>query len=118
AHDGDGEDARHASPVGGHRGEPEDLIVGEEDGLADAIFDAAGFALEPRAHERQRGFRGLLAGRLTADAVDDDEDAAERVVVVAIFVDLALEAGVARTGGAERRTNLHRGHPSAAALTG
>ena len=39
----------------------------------------AGFPLEARAQHRQRGLGRLPAGRLPADAVDDDEQAASGI---------------------------------------
>ena len=65
------------------------LVVGDGDRLAHALVHRAGLALEPRAQHRQRERRGLAAGRLAADAVDDHEDAARGVDVEAILVDVA-----------------------------
>ena len=75
--DGGREDAGHALLVRVQRRQAEDFVVGEPDRFAYAILDPARFALEPRPDQRERRVRGLLASRLSADAVDDQEDAAD-----------------------------------------
>ena len=105
--DGDGEHAGHALPLGPERREPVDFVVGEGNGLAHAILDRAGLALEARAQHRQRGLGRLLARRLAADAVDDDEETARGVAVETILVDGALQTGMAVAGGLEHRADLH-----------
>ena len=75
----DGEDARHPLPFGAARAEPVDLVVREGNGLANAILGRAGFPFQAGAHDAERRLRRGFAGRLPADPVDDDEDAARGV---------------------------------------
>ena len=62
-----------------------------------------GLAVEPGPDLAKRGFRRPFAGRLAPHAVDDHEQATLRVAVVAVFVVLAPQAGVAGSGGREWR---------------
>ena len=83
------------------------LVVGNRDRFSHAIRGRAGFPLQPRPQHRQRHVGGFAAGRLAADAVDEDEEAARDVDVEPILVDLALEA---RVGVARRRQRADRLH--------
>ena len=74
---------------------------------------------QPRADDVERGVGRAAARGLTADAVDDDEDAAVRVDVETILVDVALGADVGDARGAELRAAFvtrgpsHTAQPSA-----
>ena len=70
--------------------------------------DRPGLALEPLAQHAQGDVGGLAAGRLPANAVDDDEQAARLVNVEAILVDLTLEARIGVAGGRDRGERRHR----------
>ena len=72
----DREHAGHAVPLGRERGLAVDLVVGEGDGVADAIRVGRRCRSQPRAHDVERRIGRPPAGGLSADAVDDDEDAA------------------------------------------
>jgi hypothetical protein len=106
----DGEDAGHALPLRSNRGEAVDFVVGERDRFSDPILDRPGLTLEARPHRRERRLGGLLPRRLTADAVDDDEDAVSGVAMEAIFVDGALQAGMAVARRFHARADLHERH--------
>ena len=76
-----------------------DLVVGDRDRLAHAVLDLA--RSRARAASRsiaQRGLGRLLAGRLAAHAVDDDEEAADGIVVKAILVDRAQQPRMGVSG--------------------
>ena len=102
---------------GASRGQAVDFVVGDGDRLADAFVDRAGFALEPVAQHRQRHVRGFAAGGLTADAVDDREEAAAGIDVEAVFVDFALQAGIGGAGGGEGVRGPHRSNPHSPLVT-
>ena len=53
---GEGEHARHAGEFGVGARLAQNFVVGHGDGLADALLDGAGLALEARAHARARRF--------------------------------------------------------------
>jgi hypothetical protein len=101
------ENARHPAPFLAHRRHPVDFVVRDGDGLADTIGKGAGLALETCAQHLHRDVRGLAAGSLAADAVDNDEQAAGDVVVEPVLVDLALQAGVRVACGFHRGDDLH-----------
>ena len=69
--------------------------------------DRPGLALEPLAQHAQGDVGSLAAGRLPANAVDDDEQPARLVDVEAILVDLTLKAGVGGAGGRDRGERRH-----------
>src|SRR4029078_5122289 len=95
-----------------------DFIVGESNGVAHAILDRSGFALQTRTNDREGGLGRLLAGGLAANAVDNKEDTACGVAMKAIFVAGALQTRVAVAGGFEHRADLHgRGHSASATAT-
>src|SRR5688572_19258817 len=106
--DHDGEDAGHAGPFRAGGRQAVNLVVGHGDCLTYALPNGSGLALEPLAQHAQRNVGGLAAGRLSADAVDDDEQTARLVGVEAILVDLTLKAGI---GGAGSRDGAVRRHP-------
>src|SRR5579884_2601312 len=83
---GDGEDAGHAVPFGTGMGLFVDLVVGERDGFAETVFRGTGLALEAFAQDFNRSFRCMLAGGLSAYAVDDREDAAFGIDIIAVFI--------------------------------
>jgi hypothetical protein len=102
-HEGGRHHARHAGPLRLALREAEYLVVGEGDGLPQLLFRRARLPVEPGPHHPERGFRSPFAGRLAPYAVDDDEQAAFGVAVVAVFVVLPAQPGVAHGGGGERR---------------
>src|SRR5688572_11908549 len=104
----DGEDAGHAVPFRAGGRQAVKLVVGQGDRLTYSLLNRTGLALEPLAQHAQRNVGGLAAGRLSADAVDDDEQTARLVGVEAILVDLTLKAGI---GGAGSRDAAVRRHP-------
>ena len=65
------------------------------------------FSRSSRARRADRRVGGLAAGGLTADAVDDDEQAACGVDVEAVLVDLAAQAGIGVAGGVQRPDRVH-----------
>ena len=84
-----------------------DFVVRDGDGLPHAIGNRAGLALEARAQHLHRDIRGLAAGSLAANAIDNDEQPAGDVKVEPVLVDLALQAGVRVAGGFHRGDDLH-----------
>ena len=93
-----GEHAGHAVPFRPSGRQAVDLVVGDGDRLAHALRNGSGLAFETLAKHRQRDVGGLAAGRLPANAVDDDEQTARLVDVEAILVDLTLKAGIGAAG--------------------
>ena len=83
----------------------EDFVIGHGDGFADALLGGAGLALQAGAHALHRDLGGLLAGRLPANAVHHQEDAAVGVDVAGVFVVPAHAAGVARPRALQIRLN-------------
>ena len=104
-----GEHASHALPFGiGARGF-ENLIIGDGDGFADALFGGAGLTLKAGAEALDGDGGGFFASGLAADAIDDEEDAAVGVDVEGILVISADAAGVGAAG--EFEDGLHHGNP-------
>ena len=60
------------------------------------------FAFETLANHREGHVRGLAAGGLAANAVDDDKKATRLVDVIPILVHLPLEAGIRSASGRQR----------------
>ena len=106
--DDDGEDARHPVPLRPQDCGAMDLVVRDRDRFAHAIDERSRLALEPRPHRRQRDIGGSSAGRVAADAIDDQEQPSRQVEVDAIFIDVALQAGVGVRRRSERDCCLHR----------
>ena len=100
--DGDRQHAAHALPLRAQRRAPMDFVVGDGDRFADAIVDRTGLALEPGAKHRDRGVGRLFARGVAAHAVDDEEDAAGRIVVEAVFVLRPLQSGMRVAGRAQQ----------------
>jgi hypothetical protein len=110
--------ARHAVPFGAGGGLAMDLIVCAGDRIAQACRHRAVARGEFRAHHIQRRVGRPSARRLTADAIDDDEDAAVGVHKVAILVDDTLDADVGGAGRADCHSRpLTVAQPSAAIVT-
>ena len=89
-------------------GGAKNFVVGQRNGFADALLGGAGLALQARAHAFHGDLRGLLAGGVTADAVDHQEDAAVGVDVPGVFVVPAHPAHVAGAGEFEAGLNHWR----------
>src|SRR5687767_15017284 len=89
-----GENTGHSVPFGATGTEPVNLIVRDGDGFSKAIGNRACLAFKTFAHHRQRDVRGLAAGRLATDTVDDDEHTTRLIDVIAILVHVALKARV------------------------
>jgi len=100
-HQRGGEHARHALIFRVGAGHLEDFVVGDGDGLADALFGGAGLALEAAADAGLGDGGGAFAGGLPANAVHHQEDAALGVAVDAVFVVLPHQPGM-RAGGADQ----------------
>jgi hypothetical protein len=87
-------DAGHPLPLFTRLGAVEDLVIGERDGFVDALGGAAGLTPQARADNVEGDVGGLIAGGVTADTVDNDEDALVRLAEEAVFVFIACAAGV------------------------
>jgi hypothetical protein len=98
----DRQDARHAVPLRPRSRGAVDFVVRDRDRFPDAIDEGPGFPLESRPQHRQRDVSGLTTGGLSADAVDDHEQAARDVDMNAIFVHFPVHAGIGLAGGAQR----------------
>jgi hypothetical protein len=92
--DGNGEHACHAIPLEPRGGKTIDLVVGDRNGLADAIVSRTSLAFEASAQHGERDFRSFAAGGLSADTIDDHEQATVGIAVEPILIDLSLEPGV------------------------
>ena len=88
------------------------LIVGKCDRFADPIIDRTSLPFEPSSHRCQRRLGGLLARSLTADAIDDDENAVRGIAVKTVLVDRPLKPWMAVAGSFQRRSDVHEGHQS------
>jgi hypothetical protein len=106
---GHGEHAGHALPFGIGLRSFEDFIIGDGDGFADALFGGASLALKAGTEALDGNGRGFFAGSLTADAIDDEEDAAVGVNVEGVLIVSADAAGVGAAG--EFEGGLHHGNP-------
>ena len=106
--DDDGQDARHPVPLRPQDCGAMDLVVRDRDRFAHAIDKRSRLALEPRPQHRQRDIGGSSAGRVAADAIDDHEQPSRQVEVDAIFIDVALQAGVGVRRRSKRGGCLHR----------
>ena len=104
----DGQDARHPVPFRPQDCGAMDRVVRERDRFTHAIDKRSRLALEPRPHRRQRDIGGSSTGRVAADAVDDQEQPSRQVEVDAIFIDVALQAGVGVRRRSKRGCCLHR----------
>src|SRR5258705_181849 len=74
-------DARHAVPFRPRAGEAMDFVVGDRESVANPDPNRPRLALEPSPHHPQGNVSRLSAGRLSAYAIDDDEQAARGVNV-------------------------------------
>jgi hypothetical protein len=86
-----------------HSGLVEDLVVRDGDGFTHAVGGCAGLTFQPLAQHPDGNVGGPATGRLSANAIDDDEDAAGEVDVEAILVDGALAADIAQPGRPQPR---------------
>jgi hypothetical protein len=85
-----------------------DLVVRVRDRFSHAIDKRSCLAFEPRPHRCKRDIGGSSTGRVAADAIDDQEQPSRQVEVDAIFIDVALQAGVGVRRGSKRGCCLHR----------
>ncbi len=103
----DCENAGHAPPLRASGGQAMNFVVGNSDRFANAFANRARLALEALAQHAQGDVGCSSAGSLSADAVDDDEQAARFVNVEAVLVDLTLKASIGGTGGRDRAERRH-----------
>ena len=92
------EHARHSFPFGIAARRTQNFVVGHGNGLAHALLGGAGLPFQTRAHPPDSNFGGLLAGRLPADTVDHEENAALRIHVQRVFIISPHEPRIASPG--------------------
>ena len=83
-------------------GLPQDFVVRQRDRFANALRRRADRPLEPLGDDVHGNRGGDFTGGMTADAIDDEKDAAVDVDIVSILVAGAQAAAIARGGGVAR----------------
>ena len=82
------------SPIFVRLGEAENLIVCDSDRFTNTLGGGSGGALQAGAQKIIGGVGGLFAGGLSADPVDDEENAAFGIGVEPVFVIFAFATRV------------------------
>jgi hypothetical protein len=80
------EDASHSVPLSICSSKTKDLIIGNGNGLADALAGAACLALETAPDHAQGNVRGFFTGGMPADSINHKKDAPIRVEVKSVLV--------------------------------
>src|SRR5579871_3523595 len=98
-HEGESEDAGHATPVFVFASEIVDSIVRGGDGGRYGLLRISSGGSEFVADYFDGGFGGFFTGGVTAESVDDEEDSERVVNEAAVLVFAADQAGVGARGG-------------------
>src|SRR5689334_20495290 len=80
-----GQDAGHSVPLRSRARQTIDFVIRLRDGFTDALNRQPGLPFESSAYYRESYVCSLAAGRLTANPIDDDEDAMRRVEIETVF---------------------------------
>jgi hypothetical protein len=86
---GCGQHAGHPAPLRSRAGETMDFVIRARDRFPDTLNRRSRLPFEPGSYYRQGYVCSLAAGRLTANAVNYDEDAVRDVDMVTVFVNVA-----------------------------